>query len=126
MDSDEFAKTRRVVVPGGLGIAIRLQDGICCHNLFKIIKKEDLYTFPPDLPKKLFSVLSSLMWQPSQDRRSPEEIQHLSKNTCYTLENYLFGIFCFARPTLTSDQHRLVLTVKRRRKDYDLGKEWKR
>ena len=57
-------------------------------------KKENLYIFPPDLPKKLFSVLSSQMWQPSQDRRSPEEIEHLSKN----IGKLPFWYFLFCPP----------------------------
>merc|ERR550532_477632 len=33
MDTDELSETGRVVVPGGLGVAVRLQDGVGGHNL---------------------------------------------------------------------------------------------
>merc|ERR1719150_246186 len=33
MDTDELSETGRVVVPGGLGVAVGLQDGVGGHNL---------------------------------------------------------------------------------------------
>merc|ERR1711874_189779 len=82
MDTNEFTKSRRVVVSGRLGVSIRFQNGIGSNNLvFK---------------RNLFGVLSTFLWGSS----------YLSQ-----VSNNLFGVLSLSGTRFTSNQHRLILQV---------------
>ena len=79
MDTDEFTETRRVVIPGGLGITVRLKNGVGGHNL---VLKRDL----------LLDLLGS---SASGDHGK--------------IGDDLLGVLGLASTRLTSDQHGLIL-----------------
>jgi hypothetical protein len=82
VNPDEFTKPGRVVVPGGLGVTIRLQYGVGSHNLV--------------LKGYLLGVSSSFfLW---------------GSNSSQVGDN-LLGVLSFSSTRLTSDQHRLVLVI---------------
>merc|ERR1719443_2193067 len=81
MDTDEFTKTRRVVISGGLGITIGLKNGVGGHNL---VLKGDL------LLRLLAARASGNHGKIGDD---------------------LLGVLSLSSTRLTSDQHSVVLLV---------------
>merc|ERR1719443_178559 len=81
MDTDEFTKTRRVVISGGLGITIGLKNGVGGHNL---VLKGDL-------------LLRLLATRASGNHGK--------------IGDDLLGVFSLSSTRLSSDQHGVVLLV---------------